>query len=223
MPPAKLRVIITGATGMVGEGVMHVCLQHPDVEAVLVVNRRPTGITHPKLKEIIHENFYDISPIEDSLKGYNACFFCLGVSSVGMKEAAYYQVTYTLTMHVAETLSRLNKDMVICYVSGAGTDSTEKGRSMWARVKGKTENDLAKLPFKRAYGFRPGFMKPVPGQIRTLPLYKYVKWLYPIGRRLYPNGFCTIRELALAMINIVHQDFPNNTVSGKDIIELAKG
>jgi nucleoside-diphosphate-sugar epimerase len=218
----KIRAIITGATGMVGEGVMHVCLQHPDVESVLVINRRPVGITHPKLKEIIHIDFHNLSPIEEQLEGYNACFFCLGVSSIGMKEREYYNKTYTLTMHVAETLSRHNRDMVFCYISGAGTDSTEKGRSMWARVKGKTENDLTKLPFKRAYGVRPGFIKAIEGQTRTLKAYKYVKWLFPIGRKLWPAGFCTMRELALAMINLAKKDFPKNVISGQDIIALAK-
>ena len=124
-----IRAIITGTTGMVGEGVLHECLQNPLVEAVLIINRKSLGITHPKLTEIIHADFYDLSPIEKHLGGYNACYFCLGVSSVGMKEPAYFKVTYTLTMHVAETLSRLNADMVFCYVSGAGTDSTEIGRS----------------------------------------------------------------------------------------------
>lgn len=223
MSSARIRAIITGTTGMVGEGVLHVCLAHPDVEAVLVINRKSIGMTHPKLTEIIHTNFYDISAIENSLRDYNACFFCLGVSSIGMKEPEYYKVTYTLTMHFAETLARHNPDMTFCYVSGAGTDSTEKGRSMWARVKGKTESSLAKLSFKRAYGFRPGFIKPVKGQTRVHKFYKYVKWMYPIGRSIYSNGFCTMRELALAMINIVNKGFPKNVVTGKDIITLAKG
>src|ERR1700760_1831316 len=144
-PNSTLRVIITGATGMVGEGVLHECLQHPAVEAVLILNRKPMGLSHPKLKEVVHADFYNLSAIEPQLSGYNSCFFCLGVSSVGMPAEEYYKVTYTLTMHVAETLVRLNADMVFFYVSGAGTDSTEKGRTRWARVKGKTENDLQKL------------------------------------------------------------------------------
>src|SRR5687767_1065494 len=140
----KIRAIITGATGMVGEGVLHECLNHPDVENVLVINRRPGGVTHPKLTEIIHGNFHDLSSIAPRLAAYNACFFCLGVSSVGLKEQEYHHLTYDLTMHVAKTLSQLNPDMTFCYISGAGTDSSEKGRSMWARVKGKTENHLMK-------------------------------------------------------------------------------
>src|SRR5476651_2638272 len=142
----KIRVIITGSTGMVGEGVMHECLLHPDVEAVLVINRKPDGVVHPKLKEIVHKDFFDLSAIEDQLKGYNACYFCLGVTSLGKKEPEYYKLTYTLTLNFAQTLVKHNPDMTFCYVSGAGTDSTESGKIMWARVKGKTENDLMKLP-----------------------------------------------------------------------------
>src|ERR1700742_1404524 len=131
----KIKAIVTGATGMVGEGVMHECLLHPDVEAVLIINRKPSGFSHPKLKEIIHQDFFDISAIADQLAGYNACYFCLGVSSVGMKEPEYYNLTYTLTMHFAQAASRQNTDMTFCYVSGAHTDGTEQGKTMWARVK----------------------------------------------------------------------------------------
>ena len=127
----KIRAIITGVTGMVGEGVMHESLLHPDVEQVLVISRKPCGVSHPKLKEIIHSNFFDLSPIEVQLTGYNACFFCLGVSSVGLKEPEYIRLTYDLTLHVAQTLAKLNQGMTFCYVSGASTDSTEKGKSMW--------------------------------------------------------------------------------------------
>jgi len=222
MSKEKLRVIVTGATGMVGEGVLHECLQNPNVEAVLALTRKPVGMTHQKLKEIIHNDFYDLSAIEEQLKGYNACFFCLGVSSIGMKEPEYYKVTYVLTMHVAEKLSKHNSDMTFCYISGAGTDATEKGRSMWARVKGKTENDLRKLPFKRAYAFRPGFIKPIKGLKHINPLYKYVGWLFPIGRALAPNGFCTLHELGLAMINIVNSGYEKDVVGGKAIIALAQ-
>jgi uncharacterized protein YbjT (DUF2867 family) len=189
----------------------------------LVVNRKPCGVTNPKLTEIIHQDFFNFSTIENQLKGYNACFFCLGVSSVGMKEDAYYKLTYTLTLHVAETLSKLNKDMTFCYVSGAGTDSSEKGRSMWARVKGKTENDLMKLPFKQVYAFRPGFIKPIKGLKYTNPVYKYIGWLFPIGRALYPNGFCKLKEIGLAMIHALTKGYGKNILQGDDIIELAKG
>lgn len=218
----NIRVIITGTTGMVGEGVLHECLQHPDVEAVLIINRKSLGITHPKLKELIHEDFYNLAPIEAALTSYNACFFCLGVSSVGMKEDAYYKVTYTLTMHVAGVMSRINKGMTFCYVSGAGTDGTEKGKISWARVKGKTENDLAKLPFKKVYAFRPGFIQPTKGLTKTHNFYKYINWLFPIGRALYPKGFCTMKELGTAMINIVQKGYTTTVIEGKDIITLAR-
>jgi hypothetical protein len=218
----KIRAIITGSTGMVGEGVLHVCLQQSEVEAILVINRKPCGITHSKLKEIIHTDFYNISAIENQLAGYNACFFCLGISSIGMKEPEYFKVTYTLTMHVAETLSRLNRDMTFCYISGAGTDSTEKGRSMWARVKGKTENDLMKLPFKAVYAVRPGFIRAIKGLEHTNPYYKYIGWLFPIGRSLYTKGFCTMEELALTMIYLAQHGYTKKVVEGNDVISLAR-
>ncbi len=218
----KINAIITGTTGMVGEGVLHECLLDPQVESVLVINRRPGGVQHPKLKEVIHGDFFDLSAIEEQLRGYNACFFCLGVSSVGMSAEDYYKMTYTLTMHVVETLSRLNTDMTFCYISGAGTDSTEKGRSSWARVKGKTENDLLKLPFKQVFNFRPGFIKPTPGLKNTLKPYRYLGWLFPIGRALFPGGFCTLREIGLAMIHCVSLGSERRIVEGKDIIALAK-
>jgi uncharacterized protein YbjT (DUF2867 family) len=216
-----IKAIVTGATGMVGEGVMHECLQNPYVEQVLVINRKPSGVYHPKLKEIIHADFFDLSAISDKLTGYNACFFCLGVTSVGKKADEYYKLTYTLTMHVAETLVKLNPDMTFCYISGAGTDSKEKGNG-WAAVKGKTENDLMKLPFKQVYALRPGFIKHIEGLSNTHSYYKYINWLFPIGRALYPNGFCTLKELAAAMIHIVNQPYPKKVIEGKDIIALAK-
>lgn len=218
----KIKAIITGVTGMVGEGVLHECLLSPDVEAVLVINRKPCGVIHPKLKEIIHADFFDISSIENQLSGYNACFFCLGVSSVGMKEPEYTRLTYTLTMNVAQTLSKLNPDMVFCYVSGASTDSTEKGRQMWARVKGKTENDLMKLPFKHVYAFRPGYMHPTEGLKNTNKYYKYISWMYPLLRRLFPNGLSTLAELGQAMINVVKFGYEKPVLEVKDIVALAK-
>jgi uncharacterized protein YbjT (DUF2867 family) len=215
-----IKVIITGTTGMVGEGVLHVCLQHPQVEKILIINRKTAGITHPKLTEIIQPDFYDLSSIEDQLSGYNACFFCLGISSVGVDKETYYKVTYTLTMHVGETLSRLNRDMVFCYVSGVGTD--EEGRSNWARVKGKTENDLAKLPFKKMYAYRPGFIKPIKGLLRIHPFYKYINWLFPIGKIIYPDGFNTLEEIGLSMIHLAGNDYNKPIITGKDISQLAK-
>lgn len=217
----KIRTIITGATGMVGEGVLHECLLHPDVEQVLVINRKPCGVSHPKLKEIIHDNFFDLSPIKQSLTNYNACFFCLGVSSVGMKEPEYYHLTYELTMNVAKTLAEQNRDMVFCYISGSGTDSTEKGRLMWARVKGKTENDLMKLPFKKAYMFRPGYIHPTAGLKNTLKVYTYISWMYPIIRFISSNSASTLKEIGIAMIHAVTKGYDKQILEVRDIVKLA--
>jgi len=217
-----LRVIITGTTGMVGEGVLHECLQHPQVEKILVVNRRALGITHPKLTEIIHKDFKDLSPIRNELRNYNACFFCLGVSSVGMKEEKYTELTYDLTLGVARILAEENPDMVFLYISGSGTDSTEKGRSMWARVKGKTENDLMKLPFKKVYAVRPGYLHPTPGLKNVNKWYFLVTWLYPVWRTLFPNFVTTLKQLGLAMINATLKNYPKSVIEVPDIKQLAQ-
>ncbi|GAA4465596.1 epimerase [Nibrella saemangeumensis] len=219
----KIRAIITGATGMVGEGVLHECLQHPDVEQVLVINRKPGGVSHPKLQEIIHKDFYNMSPIETQLTGYNACYFCLGVSSVGMKEPEFNRLTYDLTMHVAQTLARLNPEMTFCYVSGAGTDGTEQGNSMWARVKGKTENHLMALPFKAAYMFRPGYLHPTPGLKNTKPYYAYLSWLYPVFKAVAGNYVSTLQELGRAMINVTLRGYDKRVLEVKDIRQLGQG
>jgi hypothetical protein len=217
----KIKAIVTGVTGMVGDGVLHECLLHPQVEAVLVINRKPCGISHPKLKEIIHQDFFNFSTIENQLSGYNACFFCLGVSSVGMKKEEYYKLTYTLTMHTAKTLSTLNPDMTFCYVSGAGTDSTEKGNSHWARVKGKTENDIFGL-FKNAYAFRPGFIRPTEGLKRAHAFYKYINWMFPIMVKFFPNTANTLREIGLAMIEVAKVGYEKKIIDPNDIRALAK-
>ena len=207
---------------MVGEGVLHECLQHPDVESILLLNRKPSGIDHPKVKEIIHGDFFDLNSIQENLSGYNTCFFCLGVSSVGMKEPEYTKLTYTLTMHVAKTLSQQNKEMFFCYISGAATDSSEKGSSMWARVKGKTENDLMKLPFKKVYNFRPGYMQPTPGLKNVLKYYGYISWMYPAFKRLFPKYVSTLSELGLAMIHASSRGFEKNIIEVSDILKLSK-
>jgi uncharacterized protein YbjT (DUF2867 family) len=218
----KLKAIVTGATGMVGEGVLHECLKHPDVESVLVIGRRPCGVSHPKLNEIIHGDFLDITPIEKRLKGYNACFFCLGTSSVGMGAEEYYRVTYDLTLHVAGVLARNNPDMVFCYVSGLGTDSTEKGKVRWARVKGKVENDLMKLPFKRAYGIRPGFMKPTPGLKNAAGYYRALGFLYRPMRALFPGFITTLSEVGIAMINVALRGYDKQVLEVKDVLAMAE-
>lgn len=206
---------------MVGEGVLNACLASSEVEQILVINRKPCGVVHPKLKEILHKDFLDISPIAGQLSGYNACYFCLGISSIGVSEEDYKRMTYDLTMHVAQTLAKLNPDMTFCYVSGTGTDSSEKGSLAWARVKGKTENDLMKLPFKKVYAFRPGFMKPDKDAKNALRLYGAINWLYPSLRRLFPSYISTLREVGDAMIKIVNRSYPKQVLEVKDIVALA--
>lgn len=216
-----IKVIITGATGMVGEGVLLVCLENPAVSNVLIINRKPLGITHPKLKEIIHQDFNDLAPVAEHLAGYDACFFCLGVTSVGIKIDKYRRITYDLTMHFGETVSRLNPGTVFIYVSGAGTDSTEKGKVEWARIKGKTENDLRKLSFKKVYGYRPGFIKPYKGQKKAHAFYTFINWFFPIGRKLNGDYFNTMEEMGLSMIRLARHDYHRETIYGKDISILA--
>ena len=217
----KVKAIVLGATGMVGEGVLLECLGHPDVEQVLVINRRPGGVSHPKLREIVHADLFNLAPIEAQLGGYNACFFCLGVSSVGMSAAEYKHVTYDLTLNFGQLLARLSPEMTFCYVTGAGTDSSERGRVAWARVKGATENALLRL-FKNAYMFRPGFMKSTPGQKNVKSYYTLIAWLYPLGRALYPAGFCTLQEVGRAMINAATKGCPKKILEVKDIVALAE-
>jgi uncharacterized protein YbjT (DUF2867 family) len=217
----KLRAIITGSTGMVGEGVLIECLNHPDVEKVLVINRKPCGYTHPKLKEIIHANFFNLQPIADQLTGYNACFFCAGITSVGKSKEEYYHFTYNMTMAVAQVLVDANPDMVFCYVSGASTDSTEHGSLAWARVKGKTENDLMKMSFKEVYNFRPGFMLPTKGMKYAQPFYKYINWLFPVLKMVAPNSVSTLQEQALAMINAPLKGYDKQILEVPDIKKLA--
>lgn len=214
------KIIITGTTGMVGEGVLLACLNDARIEEILLLNRKPCGYVHSKIKEIIHSDFFNLSAIENELKGYQACFFCLGITSVGTHQEVYYKTTYTLTMHVAETLSKLNPELTFCYISGSGTNAN--GRLKWAQVKGKTELDLMKLPFKQVYNLRPGFIKPLPEQRYAHKFYNYIGWLYPIGRAFFPNGFCTMKELAAAMKNTLHTKNVRKILEGKDIIALAK-
>jgi len=218
----KIKAIITGSTGMVGEGVLHECLNHSEVESVLVINRRTCGVQHPKLKEIIHSDFSDFSRIENELSGYNAAFLCMGVSSVGMKEEKFRHLTYDLTMALAKPLAKLNPDLTFTYVSGVGTDSTEKGKIMWARVKGKTENDIINLPVKAGFAFRPGVITPTKGLKNTYTAYKVMKPLLPVFRFLFPKYVCSLRELGLAMINVALTGYDKNVLEVKDIVKLAK-
>ena len=215
-----LKAIVTGASGMVGEGVLYECLQNSDVEEILVIGRRSCGYIHPKLKEIVYPDLYNLSSIEDQLEDYDACFFCLGMSSVGVKEAEFSKVTYDLTMHFATTLSKLNPEMTFCYVSGRGTNET--GKLMWQRVKGKTESDLMKLPFRQVYNFRPGVIKPTKGLKNILPLYKWVGWMLPIINTISPQSAVTLKQIGDAMINVTMKGYEKNILEVKDIIELSK-
>jgi nucleoside-diphosphate-sugar epimerase len=222
MSASKIKVIVTGATGMVGEGVMDECLQNDAVESVLIINRKPCGVSHPKLKEIIHGDFFNLNTVEDQLAGYDACFFCLGVSSVGMKEPEYYRMTYILTINFAETVLKQNPGSSFCYISGTSTDSTEKGRMMWARVKGKTENDLVKLGFKQAFNFRPGIIQPTKGLKNTLKLYTWLGWLLPIIKFFGPNSIVSLKQMGMAMINVVTKGYEKNVLEVKDILAASK-
>lgn len=209
-----MKVILTGATGMVGEGVLLECLENKEVDAVLMVNRKPSPLRHPKLKELVVPDFMNLEALNSQLTGYDACFYCAGISSVGMDEAKYTQITYDTTIHFARKLSSLNPYMVFNYVSGSHTDSTEKGKIMWARVKGKTENDLIKLPFKSVYNFRPGFMKPFKEQRNVKSLYKPVIFLFPI---LFPGKLLTLKQVGQAMINNVIKSYPKPVLEIEDI------
>lgn len=216
----KLKVIITGSTGMVGKGVLLECIDSLDVESILVINRSPLDVLHPKIKEIIHKDFFDLSSIRDQLDGYNACFFCLGVSSVGMKEAEYRRMTYDLTLGFAKVVLFLNPDMTFCYVSGAGTDSSEAGRSMWARVKGKTENDLLALGFRAAYMFRPGYIHPMRGIRSKTPLYNafyaVLKPMYPLLKRM-PKYVTDNVTIGRAMIAVARKGYTKRVLESIDI------
>jgi len=216
----KIDAIITGATGMVGEGVLHECLKHPDVTSVLVINRKQCGVEHPKLKEIILKDFFNVNEIENQLSGYNACFFCSGVSSVGMNADEYSRITYDLTINFAKELARLNPDMTFCYVSGAGTDSSEKGRIKWARIKGKTENDLLILSFKAAYMYRPAFIQPIIGLKNTYTIYKLLSPVITLLKKLLPAFICSLEELGLSMINVVKFGHAQKIIENKDISGL---
>ena len=210
---------------MVGKGVLYECLDHPDVEKVLVINRRSIGIIHEKLEEIVLADFYDLTAIESKLQGYNACYFCLGVSAFRMSEEDYRKITYDLTLNFANTVLPQNPDMVFCYVSGVGTDSSEKSRTMWARVKGKTENDLLAMDFKDSYMFRPGYIQPLKGIRSNTKLYNAMyavfKPLYPVFKIITPNSVTSTSQVGKSMINIVKHGYDNRIITSRDINTLA--
>lgn len=222
-----MKVILFGATGMVGQGVLKECLKDPGVTHVLSVVRGITGQTDPKLKEIVHKDFTDFSTLESQLSGYDACFFCLGVSSAGMSEADYRHISYDFTLAAAKTLVKLNPQMTFIYVSGAGTDSTEKGGIMWARVKGATENAILQLPFKAAYMFRPGGIQPMDGIKSKTQMYNVLLvlfgWLFPILRKVFPRHVTTTRIVGRAMIKAARDGAPVKWVEAWDINRLGEG
>ena len=219
-----MRVILFGASGMVGQGVLRECLLDPEVTAVLSIVRSSTGRQHAKLHEIVHKNFFDFSSIESKLSGLDACFFCLGVSSAGMSEQNYRHITYDITLTAAETLVKLNPHMTFILVSGAGTDSSERGRIMWARVKGQTENALLRLPFKAAYMFRPGVIVPLHGiRSRTMLYripYSVLGPLLPLLKRLFPNSVTTTEKLGRAMLIAAKWGAPKPILESSDINNL---
>jgi uncharacterized protein YbjT (DUF2867 family) len=214
-----MRVILTGVTGMVGEGVLLECLENPAVEKVLSVSRKPTNHEHPKLEQLLVPDFRKLGDVEAKLTGWDGCFYCAGVSSVGMSEADYTAIAYDTPVEFATTLARLNPNMVLTHVTGAGTDGTEKGKTMWARVKGRAENALGRLPFKGVYNFRPGLMTPKPGQ-------KHVKALFRVGLVLAPviklfTPALTLEQVGRAMIRCVKSGAPKPVLEVKDIAALA--
>lgn len=214
-----LKIIITGATGFVGEGVLLECLVHPHVEQVLIVSRKPYSLSHPKMRQYIVPYFMNLSHAKEQLTGYDACFYCVGISSTGLDENTYTHITYDTTIYFADILSELNPDMVFNFVSGRSTDSSERGSVMWARIKGKTENALKEFPFRKQYNFRPGFMRPTRGQKNVKTFYRIIGSVWPL---LFPKQSCLMKEVGLAMINAVIKGYPKQTLEVMDIKQLAK-
>ena len=219
-----MNVVLFGATGMVGQSALRECLLDPDVNNVISVVRTPTTPVNPKLRELVLPDFINYSAVETELTGLDACFFCLGVASSGMSEADYTRITHDFTLAAATTLAKLNPSMTFIYVSGSGTDSTEQGRIMWARVKGKTENDILKLPFKAAYMFRIGFIQPLHGIVsRTKSyriFYQVLTPILPLLRSLFPRQILTTEQLGQAMLLIAKNGFPKSVLESKDITSL---
>jgi uncharacterized protein YbjT (DUF2867 family) len=216
-----MNIVLFGATGMIGQGVLRECLQDSDVERVLSIGRAKTGQQHPKLREIVHDNFVDFSSIESELSGYDACFFCLGVSSAGMSEQAYRRITYDFTLAAARALARASPAMTFIYVSGTGTDSTERGRVMWARVKGATENAVHTLGFRAVYSFRPGYIQPMHGVTSKTgwyrAMYAVVAPLYPLLKALVPRYVTTTEAIGRAMINVAKNGWPKPVLESPDL------
>jgi uncharacterized protein YbjT (DUF2867 family) len=215
------KLIITGVTGMVGEGVLLECLSDPAIDQVLSVSRKPYGLIHPKLKECIVADFMQLNGIEDELQGFDGCLFCAGISSNGMSEADYTHITYDITLNFAKTVLAKNPDMIFSYISGSMTDSSEKGKMMWARVKGRTENDLMRMPFRKVYCFRPGFMQPASNQKNVKGFYRFIGKLYPFLNLFFPNQISTMHQVGKAMINSILKDWDKQILEVKDINALS--
>jgi uncharacterized protein YbjT (DUF2867 family) len=220
-----MKVVIFGASGMIGQGVLRECLESEKVTSILAVGRSPCAVEHEKLEEILHADFTDYGPIEHRLGGFDTCLFCLGVSSAGMSEEDYRHITFDYTLCAAETLSRINPQMVFCYISGAGTDSSEKGRSMWARVKGMTENHLLEIPFKAVYLLRPGYIQPMTGIRSKTRLYQVMYTIlgpfYPVWKTLFPNIVTNTELVGRAMIRVADEGYRQPILETRDINELA--
>jgi len=217
-----IKAVVTGATGMVGEGVLHECLKHSDVESVLVITRKPTGMQHPKMRELIHSDFSDFSSIESQLEGYNAAYLCMGITSFMTSEENYSHITYDMTLALAEPLARLNPDLTLCYVSGAGSDSTEEGKLMWTRVKGKTENALLKLPARQAFMVRAGGIIPTRGLKNAYAFYKILNPILPLVRKLMPKTICSLEEIGRGMIQATKSGYQSPILEVLDVVALAK-
>jgi uncharacterized protein YbjT (DUF2867 family) len=218
----KIHAVLFGATGMIGRGVLIEALEHPEVASVLAIGRRSCGLQHAKLREIVRQDFLDYSDIEGQLSGYNACFFCLGVSSSGMPPETYYTITHDYAVTAAEVLSRLNRDMVFCFVSGAGTDDREQSRMRWARVKGKAENSLKAFPFRGLYLMRPAYIQHRKGVKPSYAFYRLLTPLFPVLKFLFPGWVSSTEEVGLAMIHAVLFGAEKQTLESSDIIALAR-
>jgi uncharacterized protein YbjT (DUF2867 family) len=221
-----VKILIFGATGMVGQGVLRECLAAPDVTLVQTIGRTPTGRQHPKLRELVHAEMWHYEDIDADLAGFDACFFCLGVSAAGMSEEKYRHVTRDLTLAAATALARLNPQMTFIYLSGAGADSTEKSKVMWERVRGGTENALLALPFKGVYAFRPGMIQPLDGIKSKTPAYRIfyslTKPLLPLMRKLLPNQIVSTAQMGQAMLNAARFGAPKRVLESADINALSR-
>ncbi len=221
----KIKVILFGSTGMLGQAVLLECLENKEVESILAINRQSCNVSHPKLKEVILKDLFDLSGLKVEMKGYHTCLFCLGISSAGMKEKDYYKITYELTLNAANTLLAINKDLTFCYISGTGTDSSEKGKIMWARMKGKTENALLAMPFKKAYMFRPAFIQPMKGIRSRTKLYNMI---YAIFRPFYfilkhfDSLVTNTDTFGKAMILTVLNGYEKNILENRDINKIVR-